>query len=156
MDGPHAGDALFEALRPHLALVPRDENGIDGHETEPVPHAQPGKQRRFAQADDGNVDGSADLQEAGLLEVADDEGVVTRALRLERVADRLRGAAEFRQRVEQMIGRIEAVYFEPVTRTGHRIQAPLQPLDIGRLLGRVDEALVPQPGGGRLSHLLAL
>ncbi len=114
-----------------------------------------GKQRRLAQADDGNVDRSADLQKAGLLEVADDEGVIARALRLQGIADRLRGAAEFRQRMEQMIGRIEAVYFEPDTRTGHRIQQALQPLDIGRLLGRMDEALVPQPGGRRrLSHVL--
>jgi hypothetical protein len=56
--------------------------------------------------------------------------------------------------MEQMIGRIEAVYFEPVTRTGHRIQETLQSLDIGSLLGRVDEALVPQPGGRGLSHVL--
>jgi hypothetical protein len=154
---PHAGDALFEAVRPRLALMPLDEDGIDGNEAEPAPHAQPGQHRGFAQADDGNVDGAADLQKAGLLEVADDEGVVTSALRLQGIADRLRGAAEFRQRVKQMIGRIEAVYFEPVTWTGHHVQEPLQPLDIGSLLGRVDEALVPQPGGtGRLSHMLPL
>jgi hypothetical protein len=52
-----------------------------------------------------------------------------------------------------MIGRIKAVYFKPVTRTGHGIQETLQPPDIGSLLGRVDEALVPQPGGRRLSHV---
>ena len=96
------------------------------------------------------------LQKAGLLEVADDEGVVTSALRLQGIADRLRGAAEFRQRVKQMIGRIEAVYFEPVTWTGHRIQETLQPLDIGRLLDRMNEALIPQPRGtGRFGHALS-
>jgi hypothetical protein len=86
-------------------------------------------------------------------------GVVTGAFRLQGIADRLRGAAELRQRVEQVIGRIEAVHFEPDTRTGHRIQQTLQTLHIGRLLGRVDEALVPQSGGRsvgrrRLSHML--
>jgi hypothetical protein len=86
--------------------------------------------------------------------MADDESIVSRAFCHQSIADRLRGAAEFRQRMEQMIGRIEAVYFEPVTLTGHRIQETLQPLDIGSLLGRVDEALVPQPGGRGLSHVL--
>ena len=147
MNRPHARDALLEAVRSHLPLVPFDEDRIDGHEAEPAPHAQRRKQGRLAQADDRDIERAADFQKAGLLEVADDEGIVSRALRLQRVADRLRGAAEFRQRVEQMIGRIEAVDLEPDAGTGCRVQQTLQPLDVGSLLDRVDEALIPQPGG---------
>jgi hypothetical protein len=74
---------------------------------------------------------------------------------LERVADRLRGAAEFRQRMEEMVGRIEAMDLEPDVGTGGCIQRRLQPLDVGRLLGRMDEALIPQPGGtGGFGHTL--
>jgi hypothetical protein len=44
--------------------------------------------------------------------MADHEGIISCALGLESVADRLRGAAEFRERVEQMVGRVEAMNFE--------------------------------------------
>jgi hypothetical protein len=82
-----------------------------------------------------------------------DEAIVARAFGFQSVADRLRRAAEFRQRMGQVVGRIEAVDFEPDIGPGHRIQHPLQPLHIGSLLGLVDEALVPKPcGRRRLSH----
>src|SRR5262249_36126271 len=86
----------------------------------------------------------------------DDEGVVPCPLRVQRIADRLRRAAEFGQRMEEVVGRIEATDLEPDARTGSRVEQRLQPLDVGRLLGRMNEALIPQPGGtGRFGHALS-
>ena len=156
MDGAHAREALVEAVRVHLALVPIDEYRIDGDETEPPSHAQRGQEIGLAQPDHGDVERAADFEEARLLEVADDEAVVSGALGLERVADRLRRAAEFGQRMEQMVGRIEPVHLEPDAGGGGRVQQRLQPLDIGRLLDRMHEALIPQPGGrGLFGHMLS-
>src|SRR5262249_45785824 len=84
-----------------------------------------------------------------------DERVVSCALRVQSVADGLRRAAEFRQRMEQVVGRVEAMDLEPNVGTGGCIEQCLQPLDVGRLLDRMDEALIPQPGGtGRFGHTL--
>src|SRR5262249_7381680 len=103
-----------------------------------------------------DVDRTADFQKAGLLEVTDDEDVVSLALRVESIADGLRSAAEFRQRMEEVVGRIEAMDLEPDAGTGGCVQQRLQPLDVGRLLDRMDEALISQPGGtGRFGHTLS-
>jgi hypothetical protein len=77
----------------------------------------------------------------------DHEGVVTGTLGFERIADGLRGAAEFCQRMKQVIGRIEAMDLELDAWTGHGIQKVLQSPDIWSLLDWMNEALVPQPGG---------
>jgi hypothetical protein len=119
LDGPHSCHALAEAVRRHLPLVPVDEYRIDGNQAEATPHAQRRQQVRFPETDHRDVDGAADLQEARLLEMADDEGVVSRAFRFERVSDRLRGAAEFRERMEEVVWRIEAVHFEADAGSGH-------------------------------------
>src|SRR5215470_19972278 len=93
---------------------------------------------------------------AGLLEVTDDEGVVSLTLRVQSIADGLRRAAKFRQRMEQVVGRIEAMDLEPDAGTGGCVQQRLQSLDVGRLLDRMDEALIPKPGGtGRFGHTLS-
>src|SRR5262249_25024065 len=53
----------------------------------------------------------------------------------------------------KMVGRIEAMDLEPDAGTGGCVEQRLQPLDVGRLLDRMDEALIPQPGGtGRFGH----
>src|SRR5262249_19966818 len=127
-----------------------------GHETKLAPHAQCREQRRFTETNHGNVDRTADFQQARPLEVTDDEGVVPCPLRVQGIADRLRRAAEFRQRMEEVVGRVEAMDLEPAAGTGGYVEQPLQPLDVGRLLDRMDEALIPQPGGtGRFGHALS-
>src|SRR5262249_49346462 len=90
-------DALVEAVRSHLPLMPVDEDRVDGHETKLAPHAQCCKQCRFAETNHGDVDRTADFQKAGLLEVTDDEGVVSLTLRVQSIADGLRRAAKFRR-----------------------------------------------------------
>jgi hypothetical protein len=143
-------------VRSHLPLVPVDEDRIDGHETKLAPHAQCREQRRFTETDHGNVDRAADFQQAGLLEVTDDEDVVPCPLRVQGIADGLRRAAELRQRMEEVVGRIEAMDLEPDAGTGSRVEQRLQPLDVGRLLDRMNEALIPQLGGtGRFGHALS-
>ena len=132
-------------MRPHLALVPFDERRIDGHETDPAAHAQCREHGRLAEADHRDVERTADFQQARLLEMADHEGIIASLFGFKRVADRLRGAAEFRQRVKQMVGRVEAMDLEPDAGTGHGVQQALQPFNVRRLLDRMDEALVPQP-----------
>src|SRR5262249_4767306 len=83
------------------------------------------------------------------------ERVVSCALRVQSVADGLRRAAEFRQRMEEVVGRVEAMDLEPNVGTGGCVEQCLQPLDVGRLLDRMDEALIPQPGGtGGFGHPL--
>jgi len=46
---------------------------------------------------------------------------------------------------KKMVGRIEPVHLETPAGAGDRVQLVLQALDIGRLLDRVDKALIPQP-----------
>ena len=78
------------------------------------------------------------------------------ALRVQSVADGLRRAAEFRQRMEEVVGRIEAMDLEPDARSGSRVEQRLQLLDVARLLDRMNEALIPQPRGtGRFGHALS-
>src|SRR5262245_47914526 len=74
-------------------------------------------------------------------------GMMTSAPAVQSIADGLRRAAKFRQRMEQVVGRIEAMDLEPDAGTGGCVQQRLQPPDVGRLLDRMDEALIPQPGG---------
>ena len=156
MNGPHADHALIQAVSPHLPLVPIDEPRIDGHKADPAAHAERCEEIGLAQADDGNVDCAANFQEAGLLEMPNDERVISRAFRFQRVADRLRGATEFRERMKVQVGRVEAVDLEFEIGAGDRIEQLLQALDVGRLLDGVDEALVPHAGGtGWFSHVRA-
>ena len=127
---------------------------IDGHKADPAAHAERREEIGLAQADDGNVDRAANFQEAGLLEMPNDECVISRAFRFQRVADRLRGATEFRERMKVLVRRVEAMDLEFEIGAGDRIEQSLQPLDVGRLLDGVDEALVPHAGGtGRFSHV---
>lgn len=86
MDRPHAGRALLQAECPQLPLVPVDEDRIDGDEAEPAPHGQRRQHAGLAEANDGDVDGTPDFQQAGLLEMADDESIVTGSLGLQRHA----------------------------------------------------------------------
>jgi len=153
VDRAHPREALIEPLRVHLSLVPVNEHRIDGHQSEPSPHAQRRQQIGFAQSNHGDVEGAADLQEAGFLEMSDDEAVIARALGFECVADRLRGAAEFRQRMEKVVGWVEPVHLECDAGRCGRVEQRLQALNVRRLLDRMHEALIPQPGGTRrFSH----
>src|SRR5215472_10267265 len=146
MNRTHTRHALVEAVSSYLPLVPIDEHRVDGHKAKAPSHAQRGQKCRLAQSDHRYIDRAPDFQKTGLLEMADDEGFISCTLGLQSVADRLRGAAKFRKRVKKMVGRVQAVNFKPDARTGCPIQQTLQPLDIGSLLGRVNEALIPQPG----------
>ena len=86
----------------------------------------------------------------------DDKCVISRAFGFQRVADRLRGATELRERMKVLVGRVEAVDLELEIGTGDRIDQSLQPLDVGRLLDGMDEALVSHAcGAGRFSHVRA-
>src|SRR5262249_37613691 len=118
VNGPHAGDALLEAERSHLPLVPVDENRIDGYQTKLASHAQCRKQRRLTETNHGDVDRTADFQQARLLEVTDDEGVVPCPFRIQSVANGLRRATKFRQRMEEVVGRVEAMDLESDAGTG--------------------------------------
>ena len=129
----------------HLPVVPGDEDRVDGHQPEALAHAERRQQVGFAQRDDGDVDRAADLEKAGLLEMAEHERVVAVLLGLQSVANDLTGAAELGQRMEGMIGRIEAVHLEARAWTGNLVEQRLQAFDVGRLLHRMDEALVPDP-----------
>src|SRR5262249_4893092 len=62
-----------------------------------------------------------------------------------RRADCLRGAAKFRQRMEVVIRRVEAMDFE--LRAGRRQlrERLFEPRDVGRLFGGMNEALIPEP-----------
>ena len=95
---------------------------IDGHKADPAAHAERREEIGLAQADDGNVDRAANFQEAGLLEMPNDERVISRAFRFQRVADRLRGATEFRERMKVLVGRVEAVDLEFEIGAGDRIE----------------------------------
>ena len=146
MNCPHARHTVLEAIRSDLPLVPIDEDRIDGHQAELPPHAQRRQKICFAEADNRNVDRAADFQKTGLLKMANDECIVTRALCLQSIADRLRGATEFRQRMKEVIRRIQAMNLEAEIDPGYRVEQILQPLDVRCLLDGVNEALIPKPG----------
>ena len=94
------------------------------------------------------------FQEPGLLEMTDDERVVAAALSFERIADGLCRAAKFGQRMKVAVGRIEAMNFKLDARTSGLVEKCLQSLDVRRLLGRVNEALVPNTDRtGWLGHV---
>ena len=140
-------------MRPHLPLVPIDERRIDGHKADPAAHAERREEIGLAQTDDGNVGRTANLQETRLLEMPNDECVISRAFRFQSVADGLRGATEFRERVKMLVGRVETMDLEFDTGAGDQVEQVLQPLDVRRLFDRMDEALVPHAGGtGWFSH----
>jgi hypothetical protein len=107
----------------------------------------------LAQADHRDVDERRGSRAARLLEVTDDEGVVARLLASIAFADDLRGAAELGQRVEGMVGRVEPVHLETHAGRRHPGQHGLQPLDVGRLFDRMNEALVPDAGHGQTFSL---
>src|SRR6202000_323150 len=71
------------------------------------------------------------------------ERVITGALGFQRIADGLRRAAEFGQRMKMPVWRIEAMNLECHARRGGRIEMRLQPFDIGVLFDRMNEALIP-------------
>ena len=82
-------------MNSYLALMPIDENRIDGDKADLGPHAQGGQHAGFAEPDDRHIHCATHLQETRLLEVADDERVISCTLGFERIADGLRRASEF-------------------------------------------------------------
>jgi hypothetical protein len=96
----------------YLALMPINENLIDGDKSDRPAHAHGGQHARFPEADHRYLQRATHLQETRFLEMADDEGVVPGTLGFECVADGLRGAAEFSQWMEMSIGRVKAVDLE--------------------------------------------
>src|SRR4029077_2846788 len=88
---------------------------------------------------------AADLEKARLLEMAEHEGVVTFFLGPQGVADDLRGGAKFGQRMQGGVGCIEAVDFKARVGSRDLVEQCLQAFDVGRLLHRMNEALVPDP-----------
>jgi len=123
LNGPHADHALVEAMSLHLPLVPLDEPWIDGHKADPAAHAVSAANRLASPRPmTGMSTRAADFQEAGLLEMPDDECVISGALRLQRVADGLCGATEFRERMKVLVGRVEAVHLEFEIRGSDRVE----------------------------------
>ena len=135
----------------YLLLVPVDENRVYSHQADPSPHAAGGKQRCFAETNYRNVEGAATLQQARLLEMTDDDGIIPGPFRLQRVSDCLRRTPKFRERMEEMIRGVKALHLEAMTGGRYQIELTLQALDIGGLLHRMDEALIPKPCGSRVS-----
>ena len=88
------------------------------------------------------------FEEAGLLEMTYDEGIVTQPLSFERISDGLRRTAEFGERVKEMVGRLKAMHIKLHARAGQVIEQMLQPLDVRSLLDWMNEALVPDSSGG--------
>ena len=74
--------------------------------------------------------------------------------RLKRIADGLRSAAKFGQRMEMPVGQMSTVNFELRPGTGGMVKKGLQALDIGCLFLRMDKALIPNPDRTRpLGHV---
>ena len=154
LDRAYAGEPFGQAVRAHLALVPIDEDRIDRDQAEPASHAARGEHGGLAQPDDRYVERAADLHQAGFLEVPDHERVIALAFDLQCSADRLRGAAKLGQRMEKAIRRIKPVHLELQAGSGHLCELPFKARDIGRLFGRVNKALIPEPRRrGICSHL---
>ena len=83
----HANDTLIETMRSDLASMPIDKDRIDSHQAKPATHAQGREHAGFAEADDGNIHRAAYLQKARFLEVADDERIISRAFRFQRITN---------------------------------------------------------------------
>jgi hypothetical protein len=87
--GVDPGDAVFQSIFADLMLEPGDIAWVDRHDPGSLSQLAGVQHRRFAQGDDGDVDNRAALVQSGVLEVADDEGVVAFAFGLNGVADDL-------------------------------------------------------------------
>src|SRR3569833_1531539 len=123
--------------------MPTDENRVDRHEAELTAHTQRSKEIGLSEPNHRDVQHAAHFQKAGLLKMTDHECIVTRTLGFQRMADDLGGAAEFRQRMEMPVGRIETMHFKHGAWCSGRIEEALEPFNVRRLLGGMDEALIP-------------
>ena len=110
--GVDAGDPVFQAIFANLVMEPGDVARVDRYDAAALAELTGVQHRRFAEGDDGDIDDRTAFVQAGVLEVADDEGVVAFAFGPDGVADRLAGAAEFDDGVGVGIVRGDAVHFD--------------------------------------------
>src|SRR6185437_7959790 len=108
--------------------------------------------RRLTEADDRDVHGAATFGESGFLEMADHEGVVAGTFGLQRGTNCLLGAAELGDWMEITVRWRDAVHVHSDARRGKVLQSRAQPIDIRRLLGGIDEALVPHSRRSLSAH----
>jgi hypothetical protein len=92
------------------------------------------------------------LRQAGFLEVADHERVISLLLGGERVRDHLCRTAELGDRVRVPGARLDAEHLHLAAWAGHRAEIPLEPGEVRAVGVRVGEALVPDPRVGYSSH----
>jgi hypothetical protein len=77
--------------------------------------------------------------------MADDDGVVAVALRVQRVAQRGEAAAELGERMEVAVGRPDPDDVELGLVAAEAGKQPLEESDVGLVLGGVEEALPEDP-----------
>jgi hypothetical protein len=97
----------------------------------------------LAKPNDGNVECATTLGQAGLLEMPNDERIVTGPFSFDAGADRLLGAAELGDRMEEPVWWRDAMHIDDDAWCSQQAQAIAQPVHVSRLFGGVDEALIP-------------
>ena len=97
----------------------------------------------LAETDDRNIDSTLALDQPRLLEMTDDEGVVTGFFRGQGVADGSIGAAKLGDGMEIPVGRHEAHDIERHASRCYLREACAETIHVWRLFGGIDEALIP-------------
>ena len=145
VDRAHADGALCQAEAGDLIAMPRDEERIDGDQTERATQHGCVEHRRFAETHYGDVERGAGLDEPRLLEMTDDERVVALLLSFDAAPDRAVRATKLGERAQVAIGGRHPAHFEADVRRSIGVQRFLQPQHVGLLLMGIDEALIADP-----------
>ena len=103
---------------------------------------------RLAQPEDRNVDDRFRLHQAGILEMADGEGVIAFFLGARGILHHLHAEAHFRDRMHIGRRRIQGVDDDLGARIGDRPEMVFQTIQIGLRFVLVGEALIPDSHDG--------
>jgi len=107
--------------------------------------------RGFAEREHRDVNDRPCLIEAGVLKMADYEGIVALLLGGDRVADDLPRAAEFDDRMCVGVVRGDAFYVDYGSRVRNLRQIGAQAVPVDLAVVVVDVALIPDPDGARVA-----
>src|SRR5262249_16943316 len=131
------------AVLADLMVKPGNVAGVDGHDAGALAELASIKHRSFAERDDRYVHDRARLVEPGVLEMADDEGVIAFAFCPDRVADHLPRAAEPDDWMGIIVVRGDALDLDFGAGVDDSPEMPPQPVPIGLAVRLVDVALMP-------------
>ena len=138
-----AGNPALQPVFGDLVMEPGNVARIDRDDAAALAELAAMEHRRFAERQNRNIDDRARFIEAGILEVADHEGIVALPLGPHRVADHFAGAAEFDDGMGIGIVRRNALDVDRRAGIDDFIEMLAQAIPIDLAVLVIDVALVP-------------